>query len=151
MGGSAPLTVTNSFVTFNNANSNLSSGGGIYNDQATMTLNNCTVWGNSTIVNGGGIVNGNGTLTVNNSTVRDNTSVGSGGGIHNLGALSVINSTLSNNVVFGSSGSGSAIFNLGTLTILNSTVKSSQNPPFHRGTLPEWRCAKYRQHYSPDQ
>lgn len=70
------LTITNVYTT--------GSGGGIHNDHAALTLNNCTITGNQ----GGGIYNdaeyqgGGGiyaTLEINDSSVTDN----SGGGIYN--------------------------------------------------------------------
>jgi hypothetical protein len=46
------------------------SGGGIYNDHATLALDNCTVSGNTASWGGGGINNSSGTLT--NSTLSGN-------------------------------------------------------------------------------
>ena len=64
-------------------------GGGIYNDHATLTLNNCTISGNTADQgSGGGIYNdgygGSATLTVTNCTISGN-SAWPGGGIYNYG------------------------------------------------------------------
>lgn len=127
------LTITNGNPTGNFPDD---SGGGIYNDAATLTVNNCTVSGNSATW-GGGIYNfgeGNGSsasLTVNNSTVSVDSAggTGAGGGIYNDGenegsaTLMVNNSTLSSN----SAPNGGGIYNDGfggnaALTVSNSTL-----------------------------
>jgi hypothetical protein len=97
-------------------------GGGIYNNDGTLTLTKSTVSGNtaaggsyhadppSTRGNGGGIYNrGQGTLTLTKSTVSGNTATpdtsgefstsegGSGGGIYNSGLLTLNDSTVSDN------------------------------------------------------
>jgi len=118
------------------------SGGGIYNDHATLTMNNCTLSGNSAIW-GGGIYNagfnpgGSAALTVSNSTVSGNSAnqtIGrGGGGIYNDGdnngsaTLAISNSTLSSN----SAPYGGGIVNDGTfagnaaLTIDNCTITAN--------------------------
>jgi len=50
-------TVTISGLAITNGNSGSVAGGGIYNDHATLTLNECTVTGNSASFTGGGIFN----------------------------------------------------------------------------------------------
>src|SRR5438270_1120640 len=73
------LTITNGHVS--------DSGGGIYNDHAVLTLNDCTISDNSATGNiGGGIHNdgkdvGHATLQINNCLITNN----SGGGIYNDG------------------------------------------------------------------
>src|SRR5436309_7013116 len=60
-------------------------GGGMYNDQATLTVNNCAVTYNSANGgDGGGINNASGTLIIINSTVRGNSADGGGGGISTM-------------------------------------------------------------------
>src|SRR6266481_8094676 len=94
---SSGKTVTISGLTITNGHpSGLfpdDSGGAIYNDHATLTVNNCTLSGNSATW-GGGIYNfgestGNATLAVSNSTVTGNSAGGDnfsgGGGIYNDG------------------------------------------------------------------
>jgi Chlamydia polymorphic membrane protein (Chlamydia_PMP) repeat len=120
-------------------------GGGIYNDHATLAVDNCTVSGNHA-GGGGGVFNdgsnGSATLTVTNSTFTGNSgnapfSVGSGGGIFNSGnsgsaTLTVTNSTFSGNWagVPGEYGWGGGIYNYGfegsaTLTVTNSTFSGN--------------------------
>ena len=91
-------TVTISGLTITNGSAG--SGGGVHNEHAALTLNNCTVTGNQ----GGGIYNdaeniGHATLEINNSLITNN----SGGGIYNdaiqagTATLVITYSTLSNN------------------------------------------------------
>ena len=99
------LTITNGDIT--------SSGGGIHNEHAALTLNNCTITAN----HAGGIYNdaensGHATLQVNNSLITNN----SGGGIYNdaiLGGTAMVeitDSSLTDN-------SGDAVRNHGFLCI----------------------------------
>jgi hypothetical protein len=104
-------------------------GGGIYNDHATLTLNNCTISGNMAVPGtGGGIYNdaegGSATLTITNCTISGN-SAWPGGGIYNYrGTVTIINSTLSGNSDNGYN-YGGAIANNGTLTITSSTFSGN--------------------------
>jgi hypothetical protein len=113
-------TVTISGRTITNGSAG--SGGGIHNDHAGLTLNDCTITDNSSTYYGGGIYNDaeyvegaslSALLNINNSSVTDN----SGGGIYNnaegggIATLYITSSTLSNNY------SGSAINSHGFLCI----------------------------------
>ena len=115
-------------------------GGGVSNDHATLTLDNCTVTGNGNEYgnggSGGGIYNngeqGSATLAIVNSTISNNGS-GDGGGIYNNGAiLTITNSIVTNNAVFISTGgfanlgSGAGVYNTGTLAITNSTLSDNR-------------------------
>jgi hypothetical protein len=103
-------------------------GGGIGN-LGTLTVSNCTLWGNTdgNVRGGGGIYNEGGTLTLSNCTLSGNTAFGAGGGIHNnRGTLTLSNCTLSGN----SAESGNGIFTFtdpsgGTMTLNNSIVANS--------------------------
>jgi len=118
-------------------------GGGIYNDHATLVVDNCTVGGNHADW-GGGIhndgSNNSATLTVTNSTFSGNSgggpySVGGGGGIFNDGfdgsaTLTVTNSTFSDNSGAGPNSRGGGIANEGafgsaTVTLNNSTFSGN--------------------------
>ena len=122
------------------------SGGGILNDQATLTLNHCAVVENYTTGFGGGIYNfgGSARLTILNSTVSDNLndgvglgSGGFGGGINNEGTLRISNSTVSVNMSRATDGvprggTGGGIYNavpidgvVGILEISNSTISNN--------------------------
>jgi hypothetical protein len=107
--------------------------GGIYNDGATLTINNCIVRNN--IANhgyGGGIYN-DGTLTIANSTISDNFATfaligngGSGGGIYNVGTLTISHSTVTGNataMVPERVGRGGGIWSVaGSVEITSSTI-----------------------------
>jgi hypothetical protein len=87
-----------------------SSGGGIYNDHATLTVSNCVLSGNAAVESGGAIFNNgagsnpntsSATLTLVNCTL-DGNSTHRGGGIYsdgtgNQATVTILNSTLSNN------------------------------------------------------
>lgn len=78
---------------------------------------------------GGGILNEQATLTVNSCIVEDN-EASSGAGIYSYGAsaiLTITNSTISGNLALGEDGGG-IYNNAGTLTISNSTVSSNMAP-----------------------
>ncbi len=101
------------------------SGGGISNNNGTLTLVNCTITGNSAsstqtgaaVASGGGINNNGGTLTLQNCTLRGNSvstrsnngssAISSGGAIENFdGTVRLSNCTVSGNSTSASSGSG---------------------------------------------
>jgi hypothetical protein len=126
------LTITNGHA------SDVDFGAGIFNDDATLTVSNCTVSGNSAGF-GGGIFNdgesGSATLTVNNSTISGNSAGLDGGGIWNGGnsggsaTLTVNNSTVSGN----SANGGGGILNNGldasaTVTVNNSPSAATRLP-----------------------
>jgi hypothetical protein len=124
------LTITHGYTS--------GSGGGIHNDHAALTLNNCTITGNQ----GGGIYNdaansGGALLEVNNSSVTDN----SGGGIYNdalgggVATLNITATNLNNNY------SGGAILSRGwlctfcphgtaTVQITNSSITGNGSTPY---------------------
>jgi hypothetical protein len=126
------LTIANGMPVLGGIN-----GGGIYNDHAILTVNNCTIRDNRAVLNGGGIYNdgtnrGSATVTVNNSTIREN-SANSGGGIYNDGSLgsatvTVNNSTIKGNLTARIGGIYNAAISDGsaaTLTISNSTISGN--------------------------
>jgi hypothetical protein len=128
-----PPTVTLSDLTIENgfAGGVLQPGGGVYNNDATLTVENSSFSNNFAGGFGGGIDNyGGGTLTVENSTFSGNTAAG-GGGISNEagGTLSVENSAFSAN----SASEGGALleFGTGTGTVVRSTF--SGNSAVHNG------------------
>ncbi len=133
------LTITNGY--------NTESGGGIHNDHAMLTLDDCTITGNSAAANrGGGIYNdaadaGPATLLINNCLITNN----SGGGVDNDGeggsdaTLEITDSILSNNY------SGSAIHSHGfreltggngtaTVQITNSSITDNQGDAIYNNT-----------------
>ena len=86
-----------------------------------LMVNNSTISGNSAQSEGGGIDNDNGTITVTNSTVSGSSAF-QGAGIENDGTGTVIGSTITGNT---GRGSGAGMFNNGTLTVTNSTVSGN--------------------------
>ena len=131
------LTVTNGAATSNPFPG--FSGGGIYNDHATLTVSNCTISGNSATGGfGGGIFHAaadsvSGPLTIVNTTLSGNTAP-QGGAIYNYGSragnatITILNSTLDRN---SATFSGGGIYNGGggsghaSITIVNSTLSSN--------------------------
>ena len=104
-------------------------GGGIFNEQATLTIDNCTVSNNVGSypgpASGGGISN-SGTLTITSSTISDNYAPNSAGGISNdgIGMLTITHSTISGNAA--GYGIGGGISNDGWLTITDSAVSNNR-------------------------
>jgi hypothetical protein len=128
----AGLTITNG----NSQDEGPNTGGGIYNDHATLALDNCTVSGNYAGYGGGGVHNSSGTLTVTNSTFSGNSAnylfgVGSGGGIFTEGhdgsaTLTVTNCTFSGNYArLVGGGICNDVLGSATLTVSNSTFSGN--------------------------
>ncbi|MDZ8224959.1 beta strand repeat-containing protein [Nostoc sp. ChiVER01] len=150
------ITVNNSLISENHGYL----GGGIYNE-GTITVSNSTISKNyakygGAIYNPGFIIPGYhspdvlvyGSITVENSTIKYNKAT-TGGGIYNQGALSVSNSSISNNYARDYGGGiyneplgivavdystisgnqahfGAGIYNTATLTVGNSTIKHNK-------------------------
>ena len=136
-GNSATLRLSDCIVSGNSADF----GGGIFNFNGALTVNNCTISGNGAAFSGGGIVSSASgaaaTLTITNSTISDNSATANdGGGILNgaagsvasIASVIVSNSTLSGN---SATGNGGAVANaadvpdLARLTITNSTISDN--------------------------
>jgi hypothetical protein len=124
-------TVTVSNCTFNGNFSQLGGvlgetyAAGAISNAGTATVSNCTFNGNMSVGGGGAITNVNtGVLTLNYSTLSGNTADSGGGAIANGGALTINNSTLSDNDAPFSE--GGAIANGGALTINNSTLSDNR-------------------------
>lgn len=95
--------------------------------QSTVTISGVTIRNGSTSRQGGGISN-YGALTLTNSTVSDNSASDSrGGGIDNTGTLILTSSTVSGNSVSANDQDqhGGGIYNSGTLIVTNSTVSGN--------------------------
>jgi hypothetical protein len=102
-------------------------GGGVRNDQATLTLNNCAVMFNFAAQVGGGIYNNNGTLEINDSSISGNSATLSCGGIYNTvnGMLTIRDSVVDGNGVMVQPplvGRSGGIFNAGTAEVTNCTI-----------------------------
>jgi predicted outer membrane repeat protein len=114
------------------------SGGGIFNGAGTLNIVRSTL-SNNTALQGGGINNNSsaGAANIINSTISDNKAddggtagLALGGGIYNFGALTIVNSTFSNNT---SVEQGGGIHQSGTL-----------NPITMRNTIVAGNAAAYR-------
>ena len=104
------LTISGGHITGDN-------GGGILNDNSTLTIAHCTVNGNAIVSatsedNFGGGIHNSGTMTLNQVIVNNNnaifcgcdpTHVPSGGGISNTGTMIIIAGTVQSNTGFWSS------------------------------------------------
>jgi len=116
----ATVTINSCTISSNSAGI----GGGIFNG-GTLTIASSTVAGNSASTGGGTYNDGGGTLIVTNSTFSGNAATPSGGGIFNIRTTVLINSTFSVN----SAGFGGGVYNLGAVqigdTILNMSAISS--------------------------
>ncbi len=97
---------------------------------ADLTVSNGRVFTNHfDLIYGGGILN-NGTLVINRVVVTQNETWSFdwkawGGGIHNTGDLTIIDSTISNNVVNGFGARGGGLSNFGTASIYSSTISEN--------------------------
>jgi predicted outer membrane repeat protein len=127
------LTVANGTVSGDPLNSK---GGGIYNDQATLTLNSCTVTGNLAGY-GGGIYSDSlydtAVLEISNSVIYNNSANYTAGGIYNDGGAGSAWLTISDTALTSNSApSGGGIFNISgdfsayaVLTVNNSTFSGN--------------------------
>lgn len=73
---------------------------------------------------GGGILN-TGNLTLVESTVTENVSTGHGGGITNKGTMTIVRTTISENIARDSYGGGIGNYNGGTLVLQNCTISGN--------------------------
>ncbi len=95
----------------------------VYADNVTdVTIDTLTITGGYAYYprTGGGI-NNSGTLTIIDSTISDNLASNDGGGIYNSGTMTVIGSTISGNTARSSSGGG-ICSSEGTLTVVGSRI-----------------------------
>ncbi|MFZ1866550.1 MAG: choice-of-anchor Q domain-containing protein, partial [Polyangiales bacterium] len=118
--GDGNLTVTDSIISGNTARL----GGGGIRSSGDLTLRSSIVSGNNNTLSngtGGGIAHGGGTLTIVDSTISDNLA-NSGGGIKASGDGTITNSTISGNIA--RNGAGISNYS-GDLTIMNSTISGN--------------------------
>ncbi|HEX3149809.1 MAG TPA: Ig-like domain-containing protein [Gemmataceae bacterium] len=105
------------------------SGGGLFNNNGTVTIANSIVADNSangSFGRGGGLFNAGG-MTLTNVTFSHNagTSDARGGGMWNGGTMTITGSTFADNYTTGSFGYGGGIFNYTTLTATNCTFTNN--------------------------
>lgn len=105
------VTIQNSTLSGNSANSTGGAGGAILHQVGTLTITNSTISGNSSHHAGGGIaIAGGATATITNSTISGNSAANFGGGINNSGSTVYIK-----NSIVANSTSGGNCSNFGTL------------------------------------
>lgn len=108
-------------------------GGGVFNDQSTLTIATCTISGNQIVGEGGGIHN-TGTLTLLDSTVSSNQALfqgtSMGGGISNTGSMTIINGSVASNFC---NVAGGGIWNEGMMTITGTTISGNEANAGHQG------------------
>ena len=123
-GASTPTTVTLFGMTITRGFAD-GDGGGIRNFYGALTLSHCTILENKASGGGGGICNDEGTLTVSDSAVSRNDAQ-TGGGIENVGSFSgciFAHCTLSYNSAL--SGGGGIAETTGALTISQSSLSNN--------------------------
>jgi hypothetical protein len=107
------------------------SGGGVYNFEGTVTIQNSTISGNSAQF-GGGVYASGGTVTIENSTISGNTafhqtSSASGGGVYNEDStVTIENSTISGNDASDDGGGIANAADCCELTLTNCTVSDNE-------------------------
>ncbi len=98
----------------------------IANEDATVQISGVTIRnGNMPSDNGGGIYN-QGALTLNETTVTNNETDKKGGGVYNRGELTLNSTTVNNNRTNEKDGDGGGIYNDGTATLNQSLVDNNK-------------------------
>lgn len=99
--------------------------GGAINNNAVLTIDECTLADNHAAKYGAGIYNNAGTVTVVRSTISGNTldpAPGRGAGLYNSGTMTILDSTVTDN----SAVSGGGVSNEGgTLSVVDSTISGN--------------------------
>src|SRR5262245_59981020 len=109
------LTVTDCTISGNQARPFSTSGGGIFNDQGTLTITGSTFFENETEGVGGGIYNQGGKATLTNCTFAANVGPGGGGIAQRFGQLTLTNCTFSDN-------ESGIVNDVGSVTMNNTIV-----------------------------
>src|SRR5205823_10462978 len=115
-------------LTISNGSAPAIGGGGILNNDGSLTIDSCAITGNTASLGGGIYNSGGSSLTITKSTISGNTATGGGGGgiYNNNASLSITNSTISGNTT--GSGQGGGIFTgrgASNATLTNCTVSSN--------------------------
>lgn len=129
---SVEVTINNLTMT----NGKAPNGGAIFNHNGgILTINNCIIKESEADTDfGGGIYNLNATLEINESNIEDNVANELGGGIFNNNMLTITDSTLSGN----SADQGGCTFNDdGELNIINSNILENSAVDFAGGVRTE--------------
>ena len=132
--GSGPIALSGLTVRNGRAGESFypsDAGGGVYNDNGTLTLTGCTLEGNSASYFGGGVFNDTGTLTLTGCTLTGN-SAPNGGGVYNtVGTVTLTGCTLEGNSAQG--GTGGGVFNddHGTVTLTDDILYGDTGGEVH--------------------
>jgi predicted outer membrane repeat protein len=121
VGGSGNLSLSHVVISGNaTAADPVFSGGGIDVEHGTIDVDRSTIQGNSASLLGGGIYTPYaGAITLTNSTISDNIATGNGGGVASFnGAVTATASTFSGNRAY----LGGGIYARGAVTLTNSTL-----------------------------
>jgi CSLREA domain-containing protein len=123
------LTLTNCYLNSNAAGGQVSLGGAIFNgDPATLTVINSTFYQNSATI--GGALENYDTMTVINSTIANNGGQSNGGGIDTIGSqLTLINDTISGNMLAQGGAGGGISYQAGTSVVLQNTIVAGNSAP----------------------
>ncbi|MGP0066722.1 MAG: right-handed parallel beta-helix repeat-containing protein [Isosphaeraceae bacterium] len=117
------VTATLSGLTITGGSISGGSGGGLYNDNGTTTLDNCTVSSNTSSGGGGLFNNRYGTTTLDNCTVSSNVADNGGGMyIYYTSTVTLNNSTFSNNTAH--SDGGGFYADVGAKAIVTNSIFS---------------------------
>ncbi|HIO37258.1 MAG TPA: right-handed parallel beta-helix repeat-containing protein, partial [Candidatus Marinimicrobia bacterium] len=121
-------TVLDGFsITGGNADGggDLDNGGGIYNENLSSQITNCTISGNSAQVQGGGIfIHGGSILT--NCTISNNSAGTHGGGMSITGSVVMTDcEVINNSTVGGATGKGGGIYNRGNGTFTRCIISGN--------------------------
>ena len=124
-GGLVNLNSGKATITNTRFLNNSGRGGAILNETGIMTILNSTITSNHSIRDGGGILN-RANLTIENSTIDNNDGTNAGGLANGSGGVStIINSTISGNRATGNLGDGGGLSNYNTVTLINSTIANN--------------------------
>jgi CHAT domain-containing protein len=122
-------SITNTTIARNSASLNGGGIGTIGPTNASITIANSTIQGNSAgSGSGGGIELVDASLDITNSTISGNTAAQSGGGIRNVGALTIANSVISQNIAETFWGGGIANISSTELRIDGSIISDNEAP-----------------------
>jgi CSLREA domain-containing protein len=114
-GGATQVTIDSTSIVSNAATGN---GGGIFTEDATLTVTRSLLTRNHAIDGDGILSAGSGTVKIFSSTITNNgnnVEGGKGGGIRNYASMTLVNVTISANLASNAAGDGGNIYNTGTL------------------------------------
>jgi predicted outer membrane repeat protein len=121
------FTLQNGKATYTLPNTQSTLGGGIFNNQGNLNVNNCIIKNNNADI-GAGIMNFNGNLMLNSVSIQKNTAKSAAGGLGNMIFNQNLNCLLNNCTITDNTATqenGGAIENYGNCTIKNCTIQNN--------------------------